>query len=157
MRYPTLAEGWSPPCASTARWAPDPVVRPPVIVAEDEFRELCRLAVSVRPARPMVAELLAAELARARIMPPEQVPPNVVRMNAVVEYRHDVLDHVRRVQLVYPADADIDAGRISILTSIGAGLLGLAEGTSMEFSVRPGSRTCISVLQVTPPGAARVR
>lgn len=153
VRYPTLGEGWTPPCASASPWAPEPEARPPVIVAEDEFRELCRLAVSVRPARPILAELLAEELARARVVPPAQVPPNVVRMNATVEYRHDILDHVRRVKLVYPADADIDARRISILTSIGAGLLGLAEGASMEFSVRPGSRTRISVLKVVPPDA----
>ena len=151
MRYPTFVEGWSPPppAAPPQNLHRD---RPPLLIAEEDHSELCRLSVSARSARPRIAELLAEELARARVVARRHLPADVVTMNATIEYRHEVLGHVRRVQLVYPPQADIDARRISILTSIGAGLIGLAEGASLTFSVRPGSQMRLSVLKVRPPG-----
>ena len=42
--------------------------------------------------------------------------------------------------LVYPPEADIDAGRISVPTPIGTALLGLAEGQSIDWTARDGRR-----------------
>lgn len=152
MRYPTFAEGWDPqPKHRPARESCLVAHRPHILIAEQEHRDLWLLASSARTARPAIAELLSAELERAITMPFRQLPTNVVCMNAVVEYRHDDLDRVRRMKLVYPEHADIDARRLSILTSVGAGLIGLTEGMTMEFSVRPGSRARISVMKVIPP------
>lgn len=44
----------------------------------------------------------------------------------------------RTVKLVYPAEADIDAGLISILTPIGAALLGLSPGQTMPWKTNSG-------------------
>lgn len=153
MRYPTFAEGWDPQSPAAAGKRPTTCVgeRPHIVIAEEEHDNLCRIAASARTARPLIAELLADELHRAMTVPYSDLPLDVVCMNSVVEYRHDDLDHVRRMKLVYPPDADIDAKRLSILTSVGAGLIGLAEGATMEFSVRPGSRARLSVLKVIPP------
>lgn len=153
MRYPTFCEGLSPSTFTEL----DTSERPEVVIAKEEHADLCRLAVSARSARPMIADLLTEELERARVVPFRELPRSVVSMNAIVEYRHDNLDHVRRVKLVYPAEADIDARRLSVLTSIGVGLIGLSVGASMEFSVRPGSRTRISVLKVIPPDILSAR
>lgn len=150
MRYPTFAEGWMPAASNEAPGL-SVEAKPGLMIAEEEHGELYRLALSVRPARPMIADLLVAELERAQVVPFRNLPRSVVCMNSIVEYRHDTLDHDRRVKLVYPEDNDIDARRISVLTSIGAGLIGLSEGASIEFSVRPGSRMRISVLKVIPP------
>ena len=158
MRYPTFAEGWNPQPTPNLKCEERSIdQRPHIFIADDEHRELVQLASSARNARPVIAELLSDELERAIIVPFRELPPNVVCMNAVVEYRHDDLDHVRRMKLVYPQDADIDARRLSILTSVGAGLIGLAEGMTMEFSVRPGSRARISVMKVIPPDIFRSR
>lgn len=152
MRYPTFAEGWNPQSAHHADVEKRPIEhRPHILIAEEEHRDLSLLASSARTARPAIAELLADELGRAVTVPFRELPPNVVCMNAVVEYRHDDLDRVRRMKLVYPQHADIDARRLSILTSVGAGLIGLAEGMTMEFSVRPGSRARLTVMKVIPP------
>jgi regulator of nucleoside diphosphate kinase len=54
--------------------------------------------------------------------------------------------------LVYPAEADIEAGRISILTPVGAGLIGLAEGASILWPDRDGHERRLRIIAVTPPG-----
>jgi regulator of nucleoside diphosphate kinase len=72
-------------------------------------------------------------------------------MGSLVEYeaRGDRL----RVQLVYPAQADVEAGRISVLTPIGTALLGLSAGQSIEWQTRDGRRQALTVLRVDPPPA----
>jgi len=150
MAYPTFAEA-----KGLVADQPEANIacrdQPSILVAREEYTTLCRLAVSARSGRPLIADFLAAELQRARIVPFSQLPKSVVSMGSTVEYHHDDLDHVRRVTLVYPEQHDIDAKRISVLTSIGTALLGMEEGQSIEFSVRPGSRTRIIVLKVIPP------
>jgi regulator of nucleoside diphosphate kinase len=52
------------------------------------------------------------------------------------------------VKLVYPQDADIEAGRISILTPIGAGLIGLAQGDSIVWPDRDGQERILRIVRV---------
>jgi len=60
------------------------------------------------------------------------------------------------VQLVYPADADIDAGKVSILTPVGAGLIGLRAGQAIAWPDRDGRARTLRVLGVARGrGAAR--
>lgn len=44
----------------------------------------------------------------------------------------------RAVELVYPHDADISAGRVSILTPVGAGVIGLRTRQSILWPDRDG-------------------
>ena len=53
-----------------------------------------------------------------------------------------------RVTLVYPADANIDAGKISVLTPIGTALIGLSVGQSIGWSARDGRSHRLAVLSV---------
>ena len=55
--------------------------------------------------------------------------------------------------LVYPAEADIDAGRVSVGTPIGTALLGLAEGQSIDWTARDGRRQRLTVVAVERPDA----
>ena len=52
---------------------------------------------------------------RAKIVAGRPVPPSVVQMGSTVEFHSDD-GKDRRVTLVFPGDADIAAGKISILT-----------------------------------------
>jgi len=56
---------------------------------------------------------------------------------------------VRMVQLVFPVDADMEADRISVLTPIGAALIGLSEGQSIEWRTRSGEWKTLTVLKVS--------
>jgi regulator of nucleoside diphosphate kinase len=57
----------------------------------------------------------------------------------------------RRVELVFPGEADIGAGKISILTPIGTALIGLSEGQSIAWTARDGSERHLTVLKVEGP------
>jgi regulator of nucleoside diphosphate kinase len=82
---------------------------------------------------PEVAETLLAELQRATVLAPDKLPDNVVRMGSTVGYRTDD-GNERSVTLVYPAEADIAQGKISILTPIGAALIGLSVGQTIDWT-----------------------
>jgi regulator of nucleoside diphosphate kinase len=53
--------------------------------------------------------------------------------------------------LVFPNDADISKGWVSVLTPIGATLLGLAEGDQMEWTTRYGEARTLTILTVNEP------
>lgn len=53
--------------------------------------------------------------------------------------------------LVYPGEADIAAGRVSVLTPIGTALIGLAEGQSIVWQTRTGVSKRLTVLKVEEP------
>ena len=62
---------------------------------------------------------LQAELDRADVVPPEDIPPNVVTMNSTVQF--SILETGKEfcLTLVYPRDADGTADRISIFAPVG--------------------------------------
>jgi regulator of nucleoside diphosphate kinase len=78
--------------------------------------------------------LLGYELSRAVVMPEEQVPSTVVRMNTRVVYLDESNGVSREVELVFPEDVDLDRGKISVLSPVGSALLGLEEGQTIDWS-----------------------
>jgi len=83
---------------------------------------------------------LAKELARAKIVPPERIPPDIVTMNSRVVLRDLNSDETMTYTLVFPKDADIGAGAISILAPVGTAIIGYAVGDVIEWPVPGGTR-----------------
>ncbi len=83
---------------------------------------------------------LEAELRRATIVESRDVPKTVVTMNTRLRFVD--LDNGTRteVTVVFPADANIDAGKISVLSPIGTALLGYAKGDAINWTVPGGTR-----------------
>lgn len=96
----------------------------------------------------VVGRQLDAELERAHIVESEEIPPDVVTMNSRVEIEDVDTGERHVVQLVYPAAANFEAGRLSILAPVGAALLGLREGQSIEWPVRGGGTKSMRVVAV---------
>jgi regulator of nucleoside diphosphate kinase len=71
-----------------------------------------------------------------------------------VEFRDDTTGKVQTVTLVYPEDADISKGRISVLTPIGTALIGVRAGDSISWETRTGDLRRLTVLQVREPQLA---
>ncbi|MDD5644447.1 MAG: nucleoside diphosphate kinase regulator [bacterium] len=83
---------------------------------------------------------LAGELAQAEVVSPRDVPPDVVTMNSkVILCDIDTREKMTYV-LVFPKDADIDKGNISILAPVGTAILGYAMGDIIEWPVPAGIR-----------------
>ena len=60
----------------------------------------------------------------------------------------------RRVTLVFPVEEDIAKSKVSVMTPIGAALIGLTEGQSIQWSARDGRRHELTVLVVDRPPVA---
>lgn len=117
---------------------------PPIAVTTTDFDRLRALS----QASTAAAAFLAREIERARLIEPEAAGDRLVTMNSRVRYRDDVTGQERVVTLVYPGDADIDAGRISVLTPVGAALIGLSAGQSIEWEQPSGGLRSLTVLGV---------
>jgi regulator of nucleoside diphosphate kinase len=85
-------------------------------------------------------ESLAEELEKAEVVSPQNVPAGVVTMNSKVVLRDlDTLEEMTYV-LVFPRDANINVGAISILAPVGTAILGYAKGDVVEWPVPSGVR-----------------
>lgn len=131
--------------------APTAPARPQIILSASEAEQLSALATRMEQSSPLAAELLLDEIERAELRPDGAVPSTVVRMGSVVEFFDEAHGSHRTVQLVWPADADIGAGRISVLTPVGAGLIGMAEGGDIVWPDRAGHERALHILKVSPP------
>ncbi|WP_298853530.1 nucleoside diphosphate kinase regulator [uncultured Sphingomonas sp.] len=126
-----------------------PSRKPAIHLTESEADRLADLAVSIEKAQPALSELLMAEIDRAKVHPDGKLPKGVVAMLSTVEFVDEGSGATRTVQLVYPPDASIADGRISILTPVGAGLIGLSEGQSIEWPDRDGHKRALRIVKVS--------
>jgi regulator of nucleoside diphosphate kinase len=129
----------------------DSSLLPEIILGGSEHARLTSLATAALDKLPQAAEELLTELDRATVVADEAVPDHVVRMGSTVEFRAN--GDRKRITLVFPADADIAAGKVSVLTPVGASLIGLGQGESMSWSARDGTRHELTVLAVEPPAS----
>jgi regulator of nucleoside diphosphate kinase len=124
--------------------------KPRIVISDIDCKRLTDLAVAVQNRLPDVAEELQAEMDRAQVVPAPSVPDNVVQMGSTVEFRSNSTQQ-RRVTLVFPGEADIAQNRISILTPIGAALIGLSTGQSITWLARDGRQHELTVVSVEQP------
>lgn len=92
--------------------------------------------------------MLLQEIERAELHTPDTLPGGYVMLNSYVTYVDEKTQAARTVQLVMPADANIEDCRISIATPMGAALYGLAEGASIEWPDLTGNERAIRIVKV---------
>jgi regulator of nucleoside diphosphate kinase len=93
------------------------------------------------PLAPGIARgVLRQTLESATVVPSSEVPPTAVTMNSIVGVIDLASGRIASYSLVYPSDADVDRCRISILTPLGAALLGRSEREVVEVSTPAGVR-----------------
>jgi len=92
---------------------------------------------------------LASELERADVVDSRDVPPDVVTMNSRVVFEDVASGKTTEVAIVFPHDADVQRGKVSVLAPVGTALLGLAEGDSIVWPFPDGSSRCLRVVAVT--------
>jgi regulator of nucleoside diphosphate kinase len=130
------------------------IATPPLIVSTSDYARLEALLASDAGAASPIAAQLEQELLRAELREPAEVPADVVTMNSEVVCADESAGTERRLRLVYPRDADAASGRISVLAPVGAALLGLSVGQSIDWPLPGGRRTRLRVTStsgLTPP------
>ena len=122
---------------------------PQLVVSGTDHARLTSLANAALDTVPDTAEELLSELERARVVADQAVPQDVVRMGSVVEFESD--GDRRRVTLVFPPEADIAVGKVSVLTPVGAALIGLSKGQSIAWTARDGASHALTIRSVEQP------
>lgn len=93
------------------------------------------------------AEQLEAELERAVILPVDAVPRDLVTMQSRVHFQ-DETGKRRDLRLVYPWEADPSKGRVSVLAPVGAALLGLSVGQTIDWPLPSGRTAKLTIVDV---------
>lgn len=118
-------------------------------LTEEDFSRLASLVTAVRNGpNPRLAQPLADRLAAVPVIYMGIPTHRFVAMNSTVSVTSPSGDgEIKHYRLVFPGEADIGQGRISVLSPLGAALLGRREGESFHYA-SPGGSHRISVLAV---------
>ena len=118
---------------------------PPIVVSSLDLERIEAMLDAPAYRDQAGAIALRDELARADVLAPAQMPDDVVTMNSRV--RAVDLDNgdAYDLTLVYPRDADGDAGRVSVLAPVGSAILGLRIGQTMQWPMPGGRRMTLRV------------
>jgi regulator of nucleoside diphosphate kinase len=122
---------------------------PNIVISSLDAQRLENLLASLRGSEFPGKEELEAELARADVVEPVEIPPTVVTMNSTVRFK--VLPGTQEFELtlVYPKDLDASGRRISVLAPVGSALLGLSQGDEIEWPKPGGGMMRVRIEEVT--------
>ena len=116
-----------------------------ITISEDDFSRLHVLRGHAQ---------LAAELDNATVVRPDRIPPDVVTMNSRVRFEDGSSGQIRDVTIVFPKEADGSAGRVSVLSTVGMALLGVAVGQSVTWPFPDGTIRELRVLKLIHQAAS---
>ena len=120
-----------------------------IILTQQDMDRLHALVEGVQSERNVeAAEALESELSRAKVMEPAAIPADVVTMNSRVRFVDESTGSEREATLVYPQDASATEGRISILAPIGAALIGLRSGDTIDWPLPNGRSKRLRLVEV---------
>lgn len=134
---------------TTAKTRGRPPALPAILLSRADFDALDRLVGDLPGTGP--AGLLQQELDRAEVCDAVDMPHDVVTLNRWIHYADDRYPEGRRIQLVLPHEADIDAGRVSVLSHVGAGLIGLKEGQPIVWPDPSGETRKLTPVLIEDP------
>lgn len=72
-------------------------------------------------------------------------------MAGEVEFADERTGECHTVQMVWPRDANMDENRLSVMTIMGAGLIGMREGHSIRWPDRLGNDRYLKIERVKQP------
>ncbi|MBL7543602.1 MAG: nucleoside diphosphate kinase regulator [Bdellovibrionaceae bacterium] len=122
---------------------------PSLVISQDDFQKITAL---LSIAKFEIATLLEEELERAQIVPPAQLLPDIIAMNSQITFIDLDTKKEQVVTLVYPHDADVNAHKISILAPVGAALIGLRVGQTIDWPLNDKKVKRIQVTGVVHAG-----
>jgi regulator of nucleoside diphosphate kinase len=122
------------------------LIWPDVLLCPEDHRAICQEIAAVRPTDG--TQLLAHEVGRARLVPRERLPTDTVRLNSTVEFLDNDVLEIEAVQVVL-----IDRGRpldeVPVTSPLGAALIGLKVGDTMNWVSRDQGARAVTITRVT--------
>lgn len=106
-----------------------------IIVTEKDYLRIGNLFKNLNSTE---VEDLEVELERARLVPDNEVPSDVVTMNSQLIYYDFASDKKNTVTLVYPSESNPSEGKVSVLAPLGAALIGLRVGQEINWRFPDG-------------------
>lgn len=120
---------------------------PPVLLGDRSEALLRSIANAAMSRAPEVASRLLEEVDRADVVEESKVPHDVIRIGSFVTYQIQQSGRINTIRLVPPHEADLQSSRISVVSDVGAALLGLRPGQEIEWEFG-GRRHVLEVLRV---------
>lgn len=90
-----------------------------------------------------IAEMWEDKIDRAEIVAQDEAPPDLVTMRSIIRTGDSILT------LVFPREADIDQGKISILAPMGMALLGARVGQTISWLARDGQARSLVIESIS--------
>lgn len=118
---------------------------PAILIPASDYDRLEELA---DKAPAPLDSYLQRELVRAQIIDDADFDPGAARIGSRITYKEEPAGQTRTVTLVWPEQADVGKGRISVITAIGAALLGLRAGSRIEWVAPLGGARSLAVMAV---------
>ncbi|WP_130618826.1 nucleoside diphosphate kinase regulator [Dyella amyloliquefaciens] len=122
-------------------------IKPPIVISRLDLERIDALLERMPHSQLAQYDALRAELDRAEVVEPAQVPADVVTMNSVVTFEDENSSDELTVSLVYPSGAGVP-GAVSIFAPVGSALLGLAVGQYIEWPMPDGRSRRLRVLEI---------
>lgn len=116
---------------------------PPITITRKDFDYLTALT---RKSASSVSKFLKHELDRARVV--DGTSGQVIQLGSKVLYQDSSKTTPSLIILVSPLEADLKRHHVSILTPVGAALLGLARGQRIRFAMPWCKERTLTVLKV---------
>ncbi|EMI20966.1 GreA/GreB family elongation factor [Rhodopirellula maiorica SM1] len=82
---------------------------------------------------------LRGKLNVAEIVDSREIPADVVSMDSIIQLRNRNTDKLETYTLVYPEEAHIATGKLSVLSPIGTAILGCRVGDCVHWNIPSGS------------------
>lgn len=115
--------------------------------------EKCAAEPGAAPARQTMLDEL---LEHAVIVEPREVAANVVTMNSQVTLVKERNGETLTYTVVYPQDANVDAGRLNVFSPAGLALLGAKRGNTVRFTTPGGEIETLTIERILfQPEAAK--
>ncbi len=108
------------------------MAKPNIIISSQDLHRLETMLEHQTKLTPTMQHL-EDELARAEVVEPQDIPANVVSMNAKVLITIAPAKEATEITLVYPHDFRGDKGQVNVVAPIGTAILGLTEGQEIEW------------------------
>lgn len=123
------------------------MAKPAIIISQQDLQRLETMLEHQAKLTPTMQHL-EDELARADVVAPQEIPENVVTMNARVKITIAPANEPTEIILVYPHDFRGDKGQVNVLAPVGAAILGLSEGQEIEWPQPDGHLMKVKIEKV---------